>query len=125
MQPARRVIDVGAESDDRVHGPQDFPVHLPEIRIRKRGVAVKEPRIAAAHTRNAAELRLAGIPVVNAAEIELHRTKGRTDTTVQIDLGGRIRRELHACRCDAAIDLHIRRNVVAGLEIGKPGGAAI
>src|SRR4029079_8473107 len=114
-----------AEGPHRINRPQDSGIDLPEIRVRESGVSVRERWVATAKARKAAELRFVRIPVVDAAEIELQRTEGRTDTAVQIDLGRRISRKIHDRGGDTAIELHVRRDVKSRLEISEPGGAAI
>src|SRR4029079_4334251 len=60
----------------------------------------------------------ARIPVDHAAEVEGERSEGRPDTDGAVDFGSRTVRKRDAGAGHTCVELQIRRNVVARLEVG-------
>ena len=107
---------------DRVGAPG---IRLPEGQVLLDDVAVDRQEAvleavdAEMHRVGAAvEAAPAWIPVDNAAEIEGERTEGRPDTGGAVNLGSRPVRERDAGARDPCVELQVRRDVVARLEVG-------
>ena len=76
-----------------------------------------------AEGRVAVEALAARVAVVESAEIEGELAEGRPDTAVEVDFGRGAVREADARAGDADIELQIRIDVVARLEIGRERSA--
>src|SRR6185312_12594353 len=117
VEEIRRIVFVGAEREvaDRVgHLAVDFV----EAGDRLGDVAVRDGR----GTRGVTGVTgAAGIIIIPKADIERDRAEGRTHAAVEVDLRRGVVGELDALAGDAGIELPVRVDVVARLEIRRDG----
>jgi len=128
VQEVRRIEHGAAEGEHVVEGVGGLAVDLVEGDVLLHGVAVRQER-RAGRTDAGGRIEIDALParieVAPDADVERQRAEGRADTAIDVDLGGGAVGEGDALAGDAGIELQVRRDVVARLEIGGDRAVAV